>query len=111
MDEEVTYSAGDLSTPPDLRFIHFNDGESRLSCRTANIDVCASVYHVDASSSEPVGGVARFQTICDHYRNNDRFAGLPQLLTLFSGDAFNPSLESSVTKGMLGFPGHGHVNI
>ena len=24
--EEVTYTTGDLSTPPDLRLIHFNDG-------------------------------------------------------------------------------------
>lgn len=24
------------------------------------------------------------------------------MITLFSGDAFNPSLESSVTKGMVG---------
>jgi hypothetical protein len=28
-----------------------------------------------------------------------RFAGQPDILTFFSGDAFNPSLESSVTKG------------
>lgn len=26
MDEAVTYTAGDISTPPDLRLIHFNDG-------------------------------------------------------------------------------------
>lgn len=57
------------------------------------------VYHVDASSAEPVGGVASFQTVCNYYRNNERFAGQSSMLTLFSGDAFNPSLESSVMKG------------
>lgn len=31
-----------------------------------------------------------------------RFSGQPRLVTLFSGDAFNPSLESSVTKGKPG---------
>ncbi|EXJ62632.1 hypothetical protein A1O7_03070 [Cladophialophora yegresii CBS 114405] len=80
--ESVTYTAGDTSTPPDLRFLHFND-----------------VYHVDASSAEPVGGASRFQTVCNYYRNHERFSGQPKLLTLFSGDAFNPSLESSITKG------------
>ncbi|CAI6322068.1 unnamed protein product [Periconia digitata] len=70
------------TTPPDLRLLHYND-----------------VYHVDASSAEPVGGIARFQTLVNHYRNDKSFEGQPKLLTFFSGDAFNPSLESSVTKG------------
>ncbi|KAK0622056.1 Metallo-dependent phosphatase-like protein [Bombardia bombarda] len=87
----VTYSSGresaTPSSPPDLRLLHFND-----------------VYHLDASSAEPVGGVARFVTLCNEYRSDspggvDRFPGQPELVTLFSGDAFNPSLESSVTKG------------
>ncbi|EXJ79915.1 hypothetical protein A1O3_08200 [Capronia epimyces CBS 606.96] len=82
MEEAVTYTAGDASTPPDLRILHYND-----------------VYHIDASSAEPVGGIARFQTVCNYYRDDDRFSGQPNLLTIFSGDAFNPSLESSVTKG------------
>lgn len=60
---------------------------------------CRSVYHLDASSAEPVGGIARFQTVINHYRNGEMFKGRPELLTFFSGDAFNPSLESSVTKG------------
>jgi len=50
-------------------------------------------------SAEPVGGVARFQTIVKEYRVSPCYADQPSLLTLFSGDAFNPSLESSVTKG------------
>lgn len=57
------------------------------------------MYHVDPSSAEPVGGIARFQTLVNHYRRDDRFKDQPNLITLFSGDAFNPSLESTVTKG------------
>lgn len=81
----MTYSSGRsgaTDSPPDLRILHYND-----------------VYHVEPGSREPVGGVARFQTLCDFYAKDERFAEAPRLLTLFSGDAFNPSLESSVTKG------------
>ncbi|KAH6714203.1 5'-nucleotidase [Leptodontidium sp. MPI-SDFR-AT-0119] len=81
-EERVTYTTGDFSSPPDLRLLHFND-----------------VYHIDASSAEPVGGIARFKTLCNEYRDGEKFKGQPDLLTFFSGDAFNPSLESSVTKG------------
>ncbi|KAJ3556500.1 hypothetical protein NPX13_g10121 [Xylaria arbuscula] len=83
-NETVTYSsgAGNSGAAPDLRILHYND-----------------VYHVDSSSSEPVGGVARFMTLIDQYRKGSQFEGQPDLLTFFSGDAFNPSLESSVTKG------------
>ena len=70
------------STPPDVRFVHFND-----------------VYHIEPGSREPVGGVARFQTLHSYYRSNKAFEGQVELLTFFSGDAFNPSLESTVTKG------------
>lgn len=35
----------------------------------------------------------------NYYRSNPRYDGQSNLITLFSGDAFNPSLESSVTKG------------
>ena len=38
-------------------------------------------------------------TLIDHYRSAPEYAGQPKPLTFFSGDAFNPSLESSVTKG------------
>ncbi|KAJ4398217.1 hypothetical protein N0V85_006343 [Neurospora sp. IMI 360204] len=85
----VTYSSGRLSPespvgPPDFRLLHFND-----------------VYHIDASSAEPVGGISRFMTAVNEYRNDERYQGhgKPELVTLFSGDVFNPSLESSVTKG------------
>lgn len=89
----VTYSSGRLNSAespvgpppePDFRLLHFND-----------------VYHLDASSAEPVGGISRFMTAVNEYRNDERYQGQgkPELVTLFSGDVFNPSLESSVTKG------------
>lgn len=34
-----------------------------------------------------------------YYRFHPRFADQPNILTLFSGDAFNPSIESTITKG------------
>ncbi|KAL1859866.1 hypothetical protein Plec18170_001812 [Paecilomyces lecythidis] len=68
--------------PPDLRLLHYND-----------------VYHVEAGSAEPAGGVARFQSVVNFYRSDPRFAGQPDILTFFSGDALNPCLESTVTKG------------
>jgi 5'-nucleotidase len=78
----VTFNAEHADRAPDLRFLHYND-----------------VYHVDSSSAEPVGGIGRFQTLCNYYRDDPSFKGLPKLVTVFSGDVFNPSLESSVTKG------------
>lgn len=83
VDELLVYTDGIENRTPEIRLLHFND-----------------VYHVDASSAEPVGGIARFQTVCNYYRDNERFKGQPDLVTVFSGDAFNPSLESSVTKGV-----------
>lgn len=82
-DEQPIYTPeSNPTTPPDLRFLHYND-----------------VYHIDASSAEPVGGIGRFQTLVKYYRGDERFNGQPDLLTFFSGDSFNPSLESSITKG------------
>jgi 2',3'-cyclic-nucleotide 2'-phosphodiesterase (5'-nucleotidase family) len=79
----VTFNSGSSeSSPPDLRILHYND-----------------VYHLDPSSAEPQGGIARFITVCNEYREDQRYQGQPELVTLFSGDAFNPSLESSITKG------------
>ncbi|CAG8160279.1 unnamed protein product [Penicillium nalgiovense] len=77
----VTYSS-DRTGSPDLRLIHYND-----------------VYHVESGSAEPVGGVSRFQSLVNHYRYHPQFAGQPDILTFFSGDAFNPSIESTITKG------------
>lgn len=81
--EDVIVFGGSQTRAPDLRLMHYND-----------------VYHVDSSSSEPVGGIARFISLCKYYRSDERFKEQPGLVTFFSGDAFNPSLESSVTKGM-----------
>lgn len=81
-NESQTYSSGNSNGPPDLRLVHYND-----------------VYHIDASSAEPVGGAARFITLMEHYRHGEQFQGQSDLITFFSGDAFNPSLESSITKG------------
>ena len=98
-EERVTYTTGDISSPPDLRLLHFNDGWFSFP-RIYEFDIDKHpVYHIDASSAEPVGGIARFMTLCKEYRNGEKFNGQPDLLTFFSGDAFNPSLESSVTKG------------
>jgi hypothetical protein len=75
--ESITFESPSLPDRlPDLRLLHYND-----------------VYHVDSSSSEPVGGIARFQTLVNYYRNDPKFKNQPDLLTFFSGDAFNPSLE------------------
>ncbi|KAI5457028.1 Metallo-dependent phosphatase-like protein [Mariannaea sp. PMI_226] len=85
---QVTYasgrvdSAGTADSPPDLRLIHYND-----------------VYHLDPSSAEPVGGLPRFISLVREYQEGEQYKDQPKALTLFSGDAFNPSLESTVTKG------------
>ena len=81
----ITASSGRAGDgPPDLRILHYND-----------------VYHVDPSSAEPVGGIARFMTVVKEYRDDARFEGQPELIPLFSGDSFNPSVESTVTKGVV----------
>ena len=80
--ESTTYDSGNHSGNPDLRILHYND-----------------VYHVEPGSREPMGGLARFKTLCSYYQNDDQFKGQSELMTFFSGDAFNPSLESSITKG------------
>ncbi|KAJ5308580.1 hypothetical protein PENANT_c044G01168 [Penicillium antarcticum] len=77
----VTYCS-DRTGSPDLRLIHYND-----------------VYHVEAGSAEPIGGISRFQSLVNYYRSHPHFAGHPDILTFFSGDAFNPSIESTITKG------------
>ncbi|KAK2757547.1 hypothetical protein FQN54_004516 [Arachnomyces sp. PD_36] len=77
----TTFSCERQGTP-DLRLLHYND-----------------VYHVESGSAEPIGGTTRFQTIVNQYRDAPKYADQPSLLTFFSGDAFNPSLESTVTKG------------
>ncbi|KAL5596381.1 hypothetical protein BROUX41_006678 [Berkeleyomyces rouxiae] len=81
-DASITFkSPRQPDSPPNVRLLHYND-----------------VYHLEQSSSEPVGGLPRFIGVVNEYREaaETRKTGL---VTVFSGDAFNPSLESSVTKG------------
>ncbi|KAI9172526.1 ser/Thr protein phosphatase family protein [Paramyrothecium foliicola] len=88
VEPQATYLSGrsnkdvDAVGSPDLRILHYND-----------------VYHVDPASAEPVGGITRFMTVCKEYQDDQRFKDQSKLITFFSGDAFNPSLESTVTKG------------
>ncbi|PKS06028.1 hypothetical protein jhhlp_007862 [Lomentospora prolificans] len=83
-DSKVTFASGRAleGAAPDLRIFHFND-----------------VYHIDPSSAEPVGGIARFMSVLKEYRDGEQYKGQSELLPLFSGDVFNPSVESTVTKG------------
>ncbi len=58
-----------------IRVLHFND-----------------VYNVEGQSREPVGGAARIVTKINELKQDPS-------MVLFSGDAFNPSLMSTITKG------------
>ncbi|KAG0171895.1 hypothetical protein DFQ28_003804 [Apophysomyces sp. BC1034] len=61
-----------------LELLHFND-----------------VYHVSPNKDEPIGGASRFETAIQAARQESS----ANPLLLFSGDAFNPSLEGSITRG------------
>ncbi|CAG8612176.1 52_t:CDS:2, partial [Racocetra fulgida] len=65
---------------PSLQILHFND-----------------VYHLLSQKHEPVGGAARFATVVKEFRKN---YGIENSYVFFSGDAFNPSVESSISKGL-----------
>eukprot|EP00026_Physarum_polycephalum_P007588 Phypoly_transcript_07652.p1 GENE.Phypoly_transcript_07652~~Phypoly_transcript_07652.p1 ORF type:complete len:463 (+),score=75.40 Phypoly_transcript_07652:44-1390(+) len=58
-----------------LNIIHFND-----------------VYEIDARAKDPVGGATRFAAGIKKYSHLNP-------IVLFSGDVFNPSVTSTVTKG------------
>ncbi|KAK9369392.1 Metallo-dependent phosphatase-like protein [Lipomyces kononenkoae] len=83
---------------PDVRLIHFND-----------------IYHISPQFPDGhiPGGAARFVTLVNEYRNGEQYDDAPELVTVFSGDAFNPSLESSVTKGkhMIDIMNNDHIGI
>jgi len=49
-------------------------------------------------NQEPVGGAARFVSLLNDFRDKRKYPDGPDLVTFFSGDAFNPSIESSITK-------------
>eukprot|EP00330_Aristerostoma_sp_ATCC50986_P005806 CAMPEP_0114586418 /NCGR_PEP_ID=MMETSP0125-20121206/9652_1 /TAXON_ID=485358 ORGANISM="Aristerostoma sp., Strain ATCC 50986" /NCGR_SAMPLE_ID=MMETSP0125 /ASSEMBLY_ACC=CAM_ASM_000245 /LENGTH=212 /DNA_ID=CAMNT_0001781857 /DNA_START=62 /DNA_END=700 /DNA_ORIENTATION=- len=61
--------------PTTLTILHFND-----------------VYTIEESKNEPVGGIARFKTALNQFKDLNP-------LTLFSGDCFSPSTLTNVTKG------------
>jgi 5'-nucleotidase len=62
-----------------LQILHFNDA-----------------YHLSPQKREPVGGAARFATVTKEFRKK---YGSDSSCIFFSGDIFNPSVESSVSKG------------
>ncbi|ESO03811.1 hypothetical protein HELRODRAFT_80178 [Helobdella robusta] len=70
-----------------LYLIHFND-----------------VYNVESRKQEPVGGAARFTTAIHHLQHLNP-------LILFSGDIFNPSSMSTITKGRQMVPIMNRLNI
>ena len=74
-------AGGPAAAPKHLRIVHFND-----------------VYNVDPGEREPVGGAARF-VAATRRAGGGRPAAEGGALVLFSGDAYNPSLMSTVTKG------------
>ncbi|CAG8448731.1 2166_t:CDS:2 [Diversispora eburnea] len=62
-----------------LQILHFND-----------------VYHLSPQKREPVGGAARFAKAIKDFRQK---YDIKTSSVLFSGDVFNPSVESSISKG------------
>lgn len=79
--------------PKVITLLHFND-----------------VYNVEPRKKEPVGGIARFVTRMNELKNEAEKRNEPALC-LFSGDAFNPSLTSTVTKGKHMVPALNAVGI
>ncbi|KAJ2617140.1 hypothetical protein H4S08_000464 [Coemansia sp. RSA 1365] len=68
-----------MREPIKLRILHFND-----------------VYNVGASSRDPIGGASRFTSLVHSLQD---VKGAAPTLTLFSGDAYFPSLESTISQG------------
>eukprot|EP01102_Stenamoeba_stenopodia_P015892 TRINITY_DN5489_c0_g1_i1.p1 TRINITY_DN5489_c0_g1~~TRINITY_DN5489_c0_g1_i1.p1 ORF type:complete len:581 (-),score=154.90 TRINITY_DN5489_c0_g1_i1:83-1825(-) len=64
-----------MAQKPDLTIIHFND-----------------VYDTTERKVEPVGGAPRFSSAIKSFKDENP-------CVLFSGDVFNPSIVSTVTKG------------
>jgi 5'-nucleotidase len=60
---------------PEISILHFND-----------------VYNVEARKKDPCGGIERFVTVLDKYKDKDP-------LVIFSGDIFSPSSLSITFKG------------
>ncbi|KAI9208305.1 Metallo-dependent phosphatase-like protein [Polychytrium aggregatum] len=78
-----------------LPLVHFND-----------------VYHLEPFHNEPVGGFARFACTVKTWLEEQRTQhNRRQHLITFGGDVFNPSVESSVTKGRHMLPAMNHLGI
>ncbi|PNH05871.1 5'-nucleotidase [Tetrabaena socialis] len=75
-EPQATLSTGDGGARK-LTILHFND-----------------VYNIEEQAREPVGGAARF---CAKVKEVRKSGANP--LVLFSGDAYNPSLMSTMTLG------------
>lgn len=86
--------AEDFSRPEVITILHFND-----------------VYNVEPRKKEPVGGIARFVTRVRELKEEAMARGEPTAMVLFSGDAFNPSLTSTVTQGKHMVPALNAVGI
>eukprot|EP01065_Artemidia_motanka_P017831 TRINITY_DN2122_c0_g2_i2.p1 TRINITY_DN2122_c0_g2~~TRINITY_DN2122_c0_g2_i2.p1 ORF type:complete len:1087 (+),score=246.41 TRINITY_DN2122_c0_g2_i2:112-3261(+) len=72
----VSSLSADAVSNATFSLLHFND-----------------VYHIQAMAKEPVGGAARFTHLVNAFKEAYRCP------ILFSGDCYNPSLMSTVTKG------------
>ena len=88
-DSDPSQSQSPSSVKNELFIVHFND-----------------VYNIEERKKHPCGGAARFLTCINKYRErclaaideeDDCKSSLP--LVLFSGDAFSPSVMSTILKG------------
>eukprot|EP00656_Telonema_subtile_P042859 TRINITY_DN4881_c0_g1_i6.p1 TRINITY_DN4881_c0_g1~~TRINITY_DN4881_c0_g1_i6.p1 ORF type:complete len:547 (-),score=137.40 TRINITY_DN4881_c0_g1_i6:196-1836(-) len=56
-------------------------------------------YNIERGAQDPCGGAAGFAALVQSFRDGgERYRGVDPLV-LFSGDCFNPSIMSTVTKG------------
>ena len=69
------------------------------------------MYNIEPSDRDPVGGAARFVTLIKSIKSAAAVAGKADPVVVFSGDAFNPSLMSTVTKGKQMVPCLNNMNI
>ncbi|KAI9208304.1 2,3-cyclic-nucleotide 2-phosphodiesterase [Polychytrium aggregatum] len=78
-----------------LPLLHFND-----------------VYHLEPFRTEPVGGFARFANTAKSWIEDQKTKfNRPEYLFTFGGDVFNPSVESSITKGKHMLPALNYLGI
>jgi len=89
----VTPSIAERPKAQVISVLHFND-----------------VYNIEPRKKEPVGGIARFVTKVAELKESCASKGEPALC-FFSGDAFNPSLTSTFTRGKHMVPALNAVGI